>query len=88
MFLTGVKTIFGIVASLILTASNVASKRLDVIDLPDGFVSGGITNGEGWTAYVGSVAGENMHVNKYIYTITAVALPSLFREFSRTVSLS
>lgn len=56
MFLTGVKTIFGIVASLILTASNVASKRLDVIDLPDGFVSGGITNGEGWTAYVGSVA--------------------------------
>ncbi|CAN0371531.1 unnamed protein product [Pylaiella littoralis] len=33
-----------------------ASARLDVIDLPLGFFPEGITNGEEWTAYVGSLA--------------------------------
>ena len=56
-----VKSILGIVMSTVLTGPEAASSRLDVIDLPAGFVSGGITNGEGWTAYVGSVAGDSTH---------------------------
>lgn len=35
-----------------------ASSRLDVIGLPLGFYPEGITNGEGWTAYVGSLVGK------------------------------
>lgn len=35
-----------------------ASSRLDVIDLPLGFSPEGITNGDEWTAYVGSLIGE------------------------------
>lgn len=35
-----------------------ASSRLDVIDLPVGFAPEGITNGDEWTAYVGSIIGE------------------------------
>lgn len=35
-----------------------ASARLDVIDLPLGFFPEGITNGEEWTAYVGSLASK------------------------------
>lgn len=34
------------------------SAKPDVIDLPTGFFPEGITNGEEWTAYVGSLAGE------------------------------
>ncbi|CAM9164405.1 unnamed protein product, partial [Hapterophycus canaliculatus] len=37
-----------------------ASSRLDVIDLPNGFYPEGITNGEGWTAYVGSLQTGNI----------------------------
>lgn len=37
----------------------VAGKKLDVIDLPIGFLPEGITLGREWTAYVGSFFGEN-----------------------------
>ncbi|CAB1101468.1 unnamed protein product [Ectocarpus sp. CCAP 1310/34] len=36
------------------------SLRLDVIDLPTGFFPEGITNGEGWTAFVGSWMSRNI----------------------------
>ncbi|CAN0019062.1 unnamed protein product [Ectocarpus sp. 6 AP-2014] len=52
---------FGVVlaASWAIIASE-ASSRLDVIDLPTGFFPEGITNGEGWTAFVGSLFNGNI----------------------------
>ncbi|CAM9764608.1 unnamed protein product [Ectocarpus sp. 12 AP-2014] len=52
---------FGVLlaASCAMIASE-ASSRLDVIDLPTGFSPEGITNGEGWTAYVGSLSSGNV----------------------------
>ncbi|CAM9696372.1 unnamed protein product [Ectocarpus sp. 13 AM-2016] len=52
---------FGVLlaASCAMIASE-ASSRLDVIDLPTGFAPEGITNGEGWTAYVGSLSSGNI----------------------------
>ncbi|CAM9350375.1 unnamed protein product [Ectocarpus fasciculatus] len=52
---------FGVLlaASWVIIASE-ASSRLDVIDLPTGFFPEGITNGEGWTAYVGSLISGNI----------------------------
>ncbi|CAM9667174.1 unnamed protein product [Scytosiphon promiscuus] len=45
-----------VVSALALWAGCVgASSRLDVIELPMGFYPEGITNGEEWTAYVGSL---------------------------------
>ena len=45
-------------AILLAIGSAAASSRLDVIDLPVGFVPEGITNGDEWIAYVGSLVGE------------------------------
>lgn len=42
-----------ILASLAVLGSKASAERLDVIDLPLGFMPEGITLGEGWTAYVG-----------------------------------
>ncbi|CAB1100032.1 unnamed protein product [Ectocarpus sp. CCAP 1310/34] len=52
--------LFGVLlaASWAIIASE-ASSRLDVIDLPTGFFPEGITNGEGWTAFVGSLLSES-----------------------------
>ncbi|CAM9723592.1 unnamed protein product [Ectocarpus sp. 8 AP-2014] len=52
---------FGVLlaASWAIIASE-ASSRLDVIDLPTGFFPEGITNGEGWTAFVGSLLNGNI----------------------------
>lgn len=59
VFSTGVKHFFALIASMFLAGSE-AVTGLDVINLPDGFVSGGITGGSGWKIYVGSIAGDNM----------------------------
>lgn len=51
---------FGLVISLVLVGLEVATSRLDVIDLPMGFFPEGIARGgEDWTAYVGSLNGES-----------------------------
>ena len=54
---------FGLVASMasLFGVAAVTSKP-DVIDLPTGFFPGGITLGEGWTVYVGSNSGDNLHI--------------------------
>ncbi|CAM9340050.1 unnamed protein product [Ectocarpus sp. 6 AP-2014] len=51
---------FGVLlaSSVMIIAS--ASSKLDVIDLPRGFFPEGITNGEGWTAFVGSLKHGNI----------------------------
>lgn len=45
-----------LLASLVIGPA--ASARLDVVDLPMGWKPEGITNGKGWTAYVGSLVGK------------------------------
>jgi len=51
---------FGHVTSLVLIGLEAVRSRLDVIDLPIGFFPEGITRGDNdWTAYVGSLAGDN-----------------------------
>lgn len=47
-----------LLASVLIVGSASASSRLDVIDLPVGFFPEGITNGDGWIAYVGSLTSE------------------------------
>lgn len=52
---------FGLVASLLLLGPDAVRSRLDVIDLPIGFFPEGITRGDDeWTAYVGSLEGDNL----------------------------
>eukprot|EP00903_Cladosiphon_okamuranus_P016257 g14994.t1 len=48
-----------LLASVLVGCAN-ASSRLDVIDLPVGFFPEGITNGDEWIAYVGSLATGNI----------------------------
>eukprot|EP00752_Nemacystus_decipiens_P012928 g11442.t1 len=49
-----------LLASVLIIGSANGSSRLDVIDLPLGFFPEGITNGDEWTAYVGSLATGNI----------------------------
>lgn len=52
---------FGLVACLVFVALETVRSRLDVIDLPIGFFPEGITRGDDeWTAYVGSLAGDDL----------------------------
>lgn len=78
-FSTDVKGFFGLIASIFLAGSE-AVTGLDVINLPDGFVPGGITSGGGWKVYVGSIAGDNTHVHT-ISKCIAVAVPLVLCKF-------
>lgn len=50
----------GIFASLLFVGAESGRSRPDVIELPVGFFPEGITLGKKWTAYVGSLAGEDL----------------------------
>ena len=50
---------FGVLLAASWVVIGSEASRLDLIDLPTGFFPEGITNGEGWTAYVGSLFSEN-----------------------------
>lgn len=54
-----------------------ASSRLDVIDLPVGFRPEGITNGEEWIAYVGSLVSEFL-LHSHVFSFEMVNLIRVF----------
>lgn len=57
----GVTRWVGLLASLVCIGSEIATAKLDVIDLPMGFFPEGIALGDNSTAFVGSLAGDDLH---------------------------
>lgn len=77
-------------ASLMTIGLKNTSARLDVIDLPLGFWPEGITNGEGWTAYVGSLDSKLPLRFRYVdaVTCTQASTASSFAGYSISLILT
>lgn len=77
-----------LLASALIIASATASSRLDVIDLPLGFFPEGITNGDGWIAYVGSLASEYKVQCFHLSSAVSVSKTSLHSSIMVVACLS